>query len=214
MIEQSPSFGPQDASAQRQGARERGAQQSAPRPDTSPGVSAEQIGSLIRTVADFPKPGIQFHDITTALRDPDAWRAIVELLCDCVDETSYDMVVGLESRGFILGAAMAYRLGHGFVPIRKPGKLPAAVHAIDYELEYGLDSLEIHQDALVPGSRVLVVDDLLATGGTAAAAVRLIHACGATVAGLVFLVELRELAGRALLQEVAPEATIVSLLSY
>lgn len=187
---------------------------SQPLPGGPSGSDIARISELIRTVPDFPKPGIQFHDITTALRDPAAWAGIVELMCQSVDEGSYDMVVGLESRGFILGAAMAYRLGHGFVPVRKPGKLPAPVHAIDYELEYGLDSLEIHQDALAPGSRVLVVDDLLATGGTATAAARLVHHCGARVAAMVFLVELAQLGGRQALADVAPEAEVVALLSY
>jgi adenine phosphoribosyltransferase len=124
------------------------------------------------------------------------------------------VVVGIESRGFILGAAMAYQLGVGFVPVRKPGKLPAAVHSVDYELEYGIDSLEIHRDALEPGHRVLIVDDLLATGGTAAATVRLVHACGGTVSGIALLVELSDLAGREVLAAAAPEARVAALLSY
>ncbi|MGB8019768.1 MAG: adenine phosphoribosyltransferase [Candidatus Nanopelagicales bacterium] len=173
-----------------------------------------EIRARIRDVADFPKPGILFRDITTVLRDPDAWRTTVEQMCAAVDGWDFDVVVGIESRGFILGAAIAYELGCGFVPVRKPGKLPAAVHSVDYDLEYGLDSLEIHQDALEPGRRVLIVDDLLATGGTAAATARLIHECGGTVAGVVFLVELEGLGGRPSLAEVAPEADVAALITY
>lgn len=178
------------------------------------GERLARIRELVRDVADFPKPGILFRDVTTVLRDPVAWRATVDQLCDAVDAWDFDMVVGIESRGFILGAAMAYQLGVGFVPVRKPGKLPAAVHSVDYELEYGLDSLEIHQDALDADHRVLIVDDLLATGGTAAATVRLVQACGATVTGVAFLVELADLAGRVPLAKAAPHAGIAALLTY
>ena len=168
----------------------------------------------MRDVPDFPKPGIMFRDVTTVLRDPVAWRATVDQMCDAVDAWDFDVVVGVESRGFILGSAMAYQLGVGFVPVRKPGKLPAAVHAVDYQLEYGLDSLEIHQDALDPGHRVLVVDDLLATGGTAAASIGLVEAAGGTVAGTCVLVELIDLGGRALLAQAAPDAALAALLTY
>ena len=173
-----------------------------------------RIRSLMRDVPDFPKPGILFRDVTTVLRDPVAWRATVDQMCDAVDAWDFDVVVGVESRGFILGSAMAYQLGVGFVPVRKPGKLPAAVHAVDYQLEYGLDSLEIHKDALDPGHRVLVVDDLLATGGTAAATIALVEAAGGTVAGTCVLVELVDLGGRALLSSAAPHATFAALLTY
>ena len=173
-----------------------------------------RIRSLMRDVPDFPKPGILFRDVTTVLRDPVAWRATVDQMCDAVDAWDFDVVVGVESRGFILGSAMAYQLGVGFVPVRKPGKLPAAVHAVDYQLEYGLDSLEIHKDALDPGHRVLVVDDLLATGGTAAATIALVEAAGGTVAGTCVLVELVDLGGRALLAGAAPDATFAALLTY
>jgi adenine phosphoribosyltransferase len=174
----------------------------------------ELIGSLVRDVPDFPRPGILFRDITTVLGDPVAWRATVDQLCEAVAGWPCDVVVGIESRGFILGSVLAYRLGVGFVPVRKPGKLPAAVHSVDYELEYGLDSLEIHQDALQAGSRVLLVDDLLATGGTAAAAAGLVRACGAQVAGAVFLVELAALGGREPLERAAPAVPVAALLSY
>jgi adenine phosphoribosyltransferase len=168
----------------------------------------------MRDVPDFPKPGIMFRDVTTVLRDPVAWRATVDQMCDAVDAWDFDVVVGVESRGFILGSAMAYQLGVGFVPVRKPGKLPAAVHAVDYQLEYGLDSLEIHRDALDPGHRVLVVDDLLATGGTAAATIGLVEAAGGTVAGTSVLVELVDLGGRAQLAAAAPDAMFAALLTY
>jgi len=174
----------------------------------------ERIRSLIRDVPDFPRPGILFRDITTVLRDPVAWRATVDQMCDAVDAWDFDVVVGVESRGFILGAAMAYQLGVGFVPVRKAGKLPAAVHSVEYELEYGLDSLEIHRDALEPDHRVLVVDDLLATGGTAAASARLVAECGAQVTGLAFLVELAALAGRPTVSAAAPAAPLAALLTY
>ena len=173
-----------------------------------------RIRSLMRDVPDFPKPGIMFRDVTTVLRDPVAWRATVDQMCDAVDAWDFDVVVGVESRGFILGSAMAYQLGVGFVPVRKPGKLPAAVHAVDYQLEYGLDSLEIHKDALDPGHRVLVVDDLLATGGTAAATIALVEAAGGTVAGTCVLVELVDLGGRAQVAAAAPDATFAALLTY
>ncbi|MCU0301071.1 MAG: adenine phosphoribosyltransferase [Candidatus Nanopelagicales bacterium] len=170
--------------------------------------------SLVRDVPDFPKPGILFRDITTVLRDPVAWRATVDQLCDAVDAWDFDVVVGIESRGFILGSAIAYQLGVGFVPVRKRGKLPAPVHSVEYALEYGLDSLEIHRDALEADHRVLVVDDLLATGGTAAATVRLVRECGAAVAGIAFLVELEALGGRGAVAAAAPEAELAALLTY
>jgi adenine phosphoribosyltransferase len=185
-----------------------------PAASLTPEDRLERIHSLMRDVPDFPKRGIVFRDVTTVLRDPVAWRATVDQMCDAVDAWDFDVVVGVESRGFILGSAMAYQLGVGFVPVRKPGKLPAAVHAVDYQLEYGLDSLEIHQDALDPGHRVLVVDDLLATGGTAAATIALVEAAGGDVAGTCVLVELVDLGGRALLAQAAPGATFAALLTY
>ena len=180
----------------------------------TPGQRLDRIGSLMRDVPDFPKPGIMFRDVTTVLRDPVAWRATVDQMCDAVDAWAFDVVVGIESRGFILGSAMAYQLGVGFVPVRKPGKLPAAVHTVDYELEYGLDSLEIHRDALDPGHRVLIIDDLLATGGTAAATIRLIEAAGGQVTGVSVLVELVDLGGRGVLAAAAPDAPLAALLTY
>jgi adenine phosphoribosyltransferase len=151
----------------------------------------------IRHVPDFPKPGILFYDITTLLGSPGGYRATVDQLSAPFADKGVDAVVGIESRGFILGAAVAERLGTGFVPIRKPGKLPARSLRETYSLEYGTDALEIHADALAPGQRVLIVDDVLATGGTAAAAARLVNQLGGTVHGLAFLIELEFLSGRA-----------------
>jgi adenine phosphoribosyltransferase len=150
----------------------------------------------IRNVADFPKPGIVFRDITTLLKDSKAFKAAVGQLAARYRRSRVDLVACVEARGFILGAALAYQLGVGFVPLRKPGKLPAAVEREEYALEYGTDVLEIHQDAVRKGQRVLIVDDLLATGGTARAAVRLVEKLGGRVVGLAFLVELSFLKGR------------------
>ena len=150
----------------------------------------------IRAVADFPKPGIVFRDITTLLQDARAFGAAVDSLATMARALQPDIIVGIESRGFVFGAPVAVALGVGFVPVRKPGKLPAATLRENYTLEYGDDSLEMHRDALRPGMRVVIVDDLLATGGTAAAAARLVERGGATVAGLLFLVELAFLPGR------------------
>jgi len=151
----------------------------------------------IRHVPDFPKPGILFYDITTLLRDPQGYQATVDRLSAPYLGEQIDAVVGIESRGFILGAAVAQRLGAGFIPIRKPGKLPAKSIRESYDLEYGKDALEIHEDAVTPGQRVLVVDDVLATGGTAAAATQLVHKLGGELCGLAFLIELLFLNGKA-----------------
>lgn len=170
------------------------------------------LKSLIRDIPDFPKPGILFRDITTLLRDPDGLRyAIDSFTQKCKDAvSSVDYVVGMESRGFIVGAPLAYQLGAGFIPVRKPGKLPGEVHSVEYELEYGTDRLEMHQDALHPGSRVLVVDDLIATGGTAAATGKLIQRTGCELVGFGFIIELRDLGGRKQL----PDVPIVTLIEY
>lgn len=164
---------------------------------------------LIRDIPDFPKPGIVFKDITPLLADGEAFSAVIDAMAACVGE-DVDAIVGIESRGFIFGAALAQRLGLGLVTVRKPGKLPADVHAVEYELEYGVDRLEIHRDALVPGRRVVVVDDLLATGGTAAATVKLIEMLGAEVAACLFVIELDFLAGRKALAA----TRVTSLLHY
>ena len=155
-----------------------------------------QLRQLIREVPDFPKPGILFKDITTLLQDAGGFRAAVDAVTGPYRDPPPDVVVGIESRGFILGAAVADRLGVGFVPVRKPGKLPWRTTQVTYDLEYGTDTLEIHEDALAAGQRVLIVDDLLATGGTAQATVALVRRCGAQVAGISFLVELTALEGR------------------
>ena len=156
----------------------------------------EELRSLIREVPDFPKPGILFYDITTALKDPQGLDMVARGLADAASGKGVDLVAGIESRGFLFGPALALELGTGFALMRKPGKLPAETASVSYELEYGTDSLEIHTDAIQSGQRVLVVDDLLATGGTAAAAVRLIEQAGGEVAGLSFVVELDFLNGR------------------
>ena len=160
----------------------------------------EALKSLIRNVPDYPKPGILFYDITTLLRNGDGFRRAVDAVVAPYRTVPIDFVVGIESRGFILGAAVADRLGIGFIPVRKPGKLPAQTISVSYELEYGVDALEIHHDAVASGEKVLIVDDLLATGGTAQAAVSLLKESEAQVVGLAFLIELDELGGRSKLE--------------
>jgi adenine phosphoribosyltransferase len=168
------------------------------------------IKALIRDVPDFPKPGILFRDITTLLRDPAGLRHMVDILAEKCAELKPDYIAGIESRGFIIGTPLAYKMNLGFVPIRKPGKLPCAVYGIDYALEYGTDRLEIHQDALPQGSRVLIVDDLIATGGTAAASGQLINQVGCELVGFAFAIELQDLAGRSKL----PAVPIVTVVDY
>ena len=162
----------------------------------------EHLKAKIRQVPDFPKPGILYYDITTLLRDPVGLREVLDGLTEPFRDQQIDLVVGIESRGFILGAAVADRLRAGFVPARKPGKLPAGTIQQSYDLEYGSDALEIHQDAIEQGQRVLIVDDLLATGGTARAALDLVSKTGGEIAGMAFLVELQFLGGRARLGDV------------
>ena len=156
----------------------------------------DALKQLIREVPDFPKPGILFYDITTLLIDPAGLRQAIDCLVEPYRDAPIDKVVGIESRGFILGAAVADRLGVGFVPVRKPGKLPSRSVRKEYALEYGTDALEMHADAVGEGERILIVDDLLATGGTARAVADLIGELGATVHALAFLIELDELHGR------------------
>lgn len=156
----------------------------------------EALKQKIRSIPDFPKPGILFYDVTTLLRDPEGFRQSIDAMCAPYEKGAIDLIVGIESRGFILGAAMADRLGAGFVPVRKLGKLPGKTVKVSYSLEYGTDSLEIHEDAIETGQRVLIVDDLLATGGTASAVVKLVRKLGGHIAGLAFLVELDFLPGR------------------
>lgn len=150
----------------------------------------------IRNVQDFPKPGIGFKDITTLIADGEAFRYTVNKMADHLRNLGVDAIVGPEARGFIFGTPVAYELGIGFIPIRKPGKLPAEVESFEYDLEYGSDTLEIHKDAIRPGMKVAIVDDLLATGGTVSAAVKLVEKLGAQVVGLEFLIELTFLKGR------------------
>jgi adenine phosphoribosyltransferase len=157
----------------------------------------EALKSRIRHVPDFPKPGILFYDVTTLFKDPHGFRLAVESLATPFQGRGVDVVVGIESRGFILGSAVADRLGAGFVPVRKLGKLPAPTIRATYDLEYGSDSLEMHEDSIERGQRVLIVDDLLATGGTASATVKLVRQLGGALQGIAFLIELVELNGRA-----------------
>jgi adenine phosphoribosyltransferase len=159
-------------------------------------MTADLLKTKIRNVPDFPKPGILFYDITTLLRDPQGLHLALDAMAAPYVGTPVDLVVGMESRGFIFGAALADRLQAGFVPVRKPGKLPARSVRVSYQLEYGTDALEIHADAIEAGQRVLIVDDLLATGGTAAATIELVNGLGAEVVGCAFLVELTFLNGR------------------
>ena len=159
-------------------------------------VGAGWLKDHIRDIPDFPKPGIVFKDITPLLADVDAFRFAVDALCDHFSGQPVDKVLGIEARGFIIAAPVAYRFGCGFVPVRKAGKLPWDVEKQEYVLEYGTDLLEIHKDAVAPGERALIVDDVLATGGTASAAVRLVEQLGGQVAGLGFVIELGFLGGR------------------
>ena len=168
------------------------------------------LKSLIREVPDFPKPGINFYDITTLMKDPAGLRAVTGGLEERYKNTPVDVVLGIEARGFFFAPALACSLGTGFVPVRKPRKLPAATQSVEYALEYGSDILEIHADAIEPGQRVLIVDDVLATGGTAAAVARLVETLGGTVAGLGFVIELDFLNGRLKL----PNYAIESLIHY
>ena len=170
----------------------------------------DSLKSKIRSVPDFPKAGILFYDITTLLRDRDGFRMTIEALAKPFDGHKIDVVVGVESRGFILGGAVADRLGAGFAPVRKKGKLPSATVRETYDLEYGTDCLEIHSDAVESGQRVLIVDDVLATGGTAAATTALVRKLGGNVQALAFLVELEFLNGRS---KVSSE-TVYSVLKY
>jgi adenine phosphoribosyltransferase len=156
----------------------------------------DDLKALIREVPDFPKPGINFYDITTLLKHPEGLRRTVDALAAQFEGTRVDTVIGIEARGFIFAPALAYHLGAGFVPVRKPRKLPAECASISYDLEYGQDALEIHRDAVGQGHRVIIADDLLATGGTARAVIDLVEGLGGHVEGLVFVVELEFLPGR------------------
>jgi adenine phosphoribosyltransferase len=154
------------------------------------------VKACIRDIPDFPKPGIVFKDITTVIKDPTAFRRTIDYLTDQFKDAGIDYVAGIESRGFIFGAPVANNLGAGFIVVRKPGKLPAEVEKMEYELEYGTDCVEIHKDAIEPGKKVLIIDDLLATGGTAGAAYNLVKKVGGNPVGMAFVVELSFLNGR------------------
>jgi adenine phosphoribosyltransferase len=170
----------------------------------------DELKKLIREVPDFPKPGILFYDITTVLKDKAGFRRIIEALTEQIRPYGADVVLGIEARGFIFAPALAYNLGAGFVPVRKPKKLPAATERISYELEYGVDTLEIHKDAIKPGARIVIADDLLATGGTSLATVRLAEKLGGNVVAVSFVIELEALKGRDRLNGYE----VVSLLKY
>jgi adenine phosphoribosyltransferase len=168
------------------------------------------IKALIRDIPDFPKPGILFRDITTLLKDAKGFKYTIDALAEKCADLKPDYIVGMESRGFIFAAPMACVMGAGFVPVRKPGKLPTEAYSVEYALEYGTDRLEMHKDAIEPGKRVLIVDDVIATGGTAAATAKLIELSGGELVGFAFLSELTFLAGRKNL----PDVPIVSLIEY
>ena len=168
------------------------------------------LKKLIREVPDYPKPGILFYDLTTLLKDKNGFHILIDRLCEHYNGHKIDIVAGIEARGFIFAPALAYRLGAGFVPVRKPKKLPAKTASVSYALEYGTDTLEIHEDAVKKGDRVIICDDLLATGGTAAATVKLVHQLGGVVDGTAFAVELTFLNGRQKL----PALDVFSLIQY
>ncbi|MCU1359333.1 MAG: apt [Ilumatobacteraceae bacterium] len=177
--------------------------------DTSPlPQTADWLTGLVRDIADYPQPGVTFRDITPLLGNGSAFGRAVNELADRLEHLAVDRVLGMEARGFIIAAPVAYRLGAGFVPVRKPGKLPWAVVREEYSLEYGTDKLEMHRDAIHPGERVLVVDDVLATGGTAGATCRLVEELGGVVAGLGFLIEIDGLNGRSRLGERLVESLV------
>lgn len=173
-------------------------------------MSEQPFADLIRNIPDFPIPGIQFKDITTLLREGPAFHEVIDRFVERYKDRAIDAIVGIESRGFILSAPLAYNLGLGMIPIRKPGKLPADTYKVEYALEYGTNTLEIHRDALKPGARVVIMDDLLATGGTTSAACTLVEQAGGIVEELGFLIELSFLNGRELLKEYP----IYSLITY
>lgn len=170
----------------------------------------EDLKKLIREVPDFPKPGINFYDITTLLKDPKGLKAVINRISEAFAGDKIDAVIGIEARGFIFAPALAYHIGAGFIPVRKPRKLPASTESISYDLEYGSDTLEIHKDAVGNGHRVLIADDLLATGGTARAVAELVTRLGGEVAGLCFVIELDFLNGRKRLEPY----NVFSLLHY
>jgi adenine phosphoribosyltransferase len=172
--------------------------------------NCDALKPLVRGVPDFPKPGILFYDITTLLKDKTGFARLIDAFAEYYIGKEVDLVLGIEARGFIFGPALAYRLNAGFVPVRKPKKLPAKVERIQYDLEYGSDTLEIHADAIIPGQRVIIVDDLLATGGTMLATTQLVKKLGGEIAGLAVAIELDFLKGR----DKFPEYDVFSLMHY
>jgi adenine phosphoribosyltransferase len=173
-------------------------------------MTIEKIKNAIRKIPNYPKPGILFYDITPLLQSPDLHNSVIDLIAEKYKNNMPDKIIGIESRGFIFGMSLVHKLNLGFVPIRKKGKLPFDTHEISYDLEYGSATIEIHKDALKSGERVVIVDDLLATGGTAAAAVELVEKCGAEVLGVEFVIELGDLNGR----EKLKNSKINSLIVY
>jgi len=173
-------------------------------------INCEPLKELIRAVPDFPKPGILFYDITTLLKDKTGFAQLIDAFAQYYIDKKVDLVLGIEARGFIFGPALAYRLNAGFVPVRKPGKLPAETVTIKYDLEYGSDSLQIHKDAIIPGQRVIIVDDLLATGGTMLATCELVKQLGGEIVGVAVAIELDFLKGSAKF----PGMDVFSLMHY
>jgi adenine phosphoribosyltransferase len=173
-------------------------------------MDANQLRECVRDIPDFPKPGVIYKDITPLLSNTDAFRSTIDLIADHFEGTTVDRVLGVEARGFIIAAPVAYRFSSAFVPVRKAGKLPWEIERVEYELEYGTDLLEIHRDAVEPGDHVVIIDDVLATGGTAAATIRLVEKLGGTVVGLGFVIELGFLHGREKLQGY----DVLSLVTY
>ena len=174
-------------------------------------MTIEKVKDKIRAVKDFPKEGIVFRDITTALKEPEILKIMIDYLCEQFKDTKIDYIAGIESRGFIFGMPMAYKLNAGFIPVRKPNKLPAETISEEYSLEYGTDKIEIHADAIEKGANVLIVDDLLATGGTADAACKLVKKAGGNLVGIAFLIELEALKGR---EKFDKDLKVVSMLKY
>lgn len=174
-------------------------------------ITTDDVKDKIRNINDFPKPGIIFRDITTALKDAETLKVMIDYICELLKEEKIDYVVGMESRGFIFGMPVAYKLDAGFIPIRKPNKLPAKTLKESYSLEYGTDMLEIHEDALKPGDKVLIIDDLLATGGTASAACNLVKKTGAQIVCCAFVIELLDLNGR---DKLPKDAKFISMVQY
>ncbi|MFH1965908.1 MAG: adenine phosphoribosyltransferase [Acidobacteriota bacterium] len=171
----------------------------------------DELKKIIREVPDYPKPGILFYDITTLLKNPDAFKRVIDILTERYRNKGINKVLGIDSRGFIFAPCVAYNLGVGFVPVRKKGKLPAETLSVDYDLEYGSNTIEIHKDSLEPGDRVVIIDDLIATGGTATATAKLVEALGAELVEMAFMIELTFLNGR----DILPENTeVFSVLKY